>query len=603
MKKRSAWILTLFLLVANAQAQQTITSGVLVPENATSLEIRSVFDPLPPSGYAPLRIIASNSSEADSRWDFAFHSKVDHFRMENSHRSRFQMLVPARGTQSASYLVPLVVNYGGSSSWSENHQLLIAVDATGVGHRDFHKYGQRSDDFPAIAISKRLAEVNHTRLKDEVEQRAKSSGARGGLAKIFGSEFNPHDLPEDWRGLSGFDVLMISDAEWQSIKSGQRLAILQWARLGGQIDFYAISPTTAKALGLPVDNAGKLSLGEVHFRTWDGKNLDAETVVGRLWGRAKRVKALTNDYTGQTGVAPAKKPDWAVLDSLGLRRFASWQVIVFLVIFGILVGPANLFLLAPTGKRHRLFVTTPLLSIGASVIMLIIILFQDGIGGLGSRFVLINLEPEEAAAYVTQEQASRTGVLFGAGFEMKQPVLIEPLALPDSPWVKLKNTMTSQGVTLSQDDRLRSGNYFQSRAEQGQILRAVVPTRARLEVKPAASTGAAPQLISALGFTLSELFYIDAEGGVWHGDKTLASGQQVPLQKSDEPTLRKTWKAFVSLSQGQNRRCFEAPGLGQLPKNSFFGRVSEAPEMTLQTLPSIRWNSDIIAVFGRVTTP
>ena len=95
----------------------------------------------------------------DSRWDFAFHSKVDHFRMENSHRSRFQMLVQARSTQSASYLVPLVVNYGGSSSWSESHQLLIAVDATGVGHRDFHEYGQRSDDFPAIAISKRLAEV------------------------------------------------------------------------------------------------------------------------------------------------------------------------------------------------------------------------------------------------------------------------------------------------------------------------------------------------------------------------------------------------------------------------------------------------------------
>ena len=217
--------------------------------------------------------------------------------------------------------------------------------------------------------------------------------------------------------------------------------------------------------------------------------------------------------------------------------------------------------------------------------------------------MLINLEPEEAAAYVTQEQASRTGVLFGAGFEMKQPALIEPLALPDTPWVKLKNTMTSQGVTLSQDDRLRSGNYFQSRAEQGQILRAVVPTRARLEVKPAASTGAAPQIISALGFTLSELFYIDAEGGVWHSDKTLATGQQAPLQKSDEPTLRKTWKAFVSLSEGQNQRRFEAPGLGQLPKNSFFGRVSEAPEMTLQTLPSIRWNPDIIAVFGRVTTP
>jgi hypothetical protein len=125
---------------------------------------------------------------------------------------------------------------------------------------------------------------------------------------------------------------------------------------------------------------------------------------------------------------------------LGTRSFASWQVLVFLVIFGVLVGPVNLFVLAPAGKRHKLFITTPLLSIGASIVMVGLILIQDGTGGTGRRFIAINLQPDEAAAYVTQEQISRTGVLFGTGFEMKQPVLIEPVALPDTPWVKLKST-------------------------------------------------------------------------------------------------------------------------------------------------------------------
>ena len=150
---------------------------------------------------------------------------------------------------------------------------------------------------------------------------------------------------------------------------------------------------------------------------------------------------------------------------------------------------------------------------------------------------------------------------------------------------------------------MRAGNYFQSRAEQGQILRAAVPTRARLEVKATTSPDSAPQVVSALGFTLDELFYVDAEGGVWYGDKPLVTGQHATLQKSDATTLRNTWKTFVSLSEGQNQRRIEAAGLDTLPRNSFFGRASEAAEMTLQTLPSIRWQQDTIAVFGRVTTP
>jgi hypothetical protein len=602
MKSVLVWLMTLTLLTGGSFAQMVMTSDVL-GENGSTLEIRSIFHPLPPTGYASLRIVVSNHSTGDARWDFSFTSKIYHYRSENSHRSRLQMTIPARSTQTTNHLIPLAVNYGGTSSWSENHQLLISLDASGIGHRDYQDNNQRSDSFPAIAISKALAESNHSRLKDEVEQRSRSSGSRSGHAKLFGSEFTATDLPEDWRGFSGFDVLMISTPEWQSMKSAQRLAIIQWARLGGQIDFYATSPTTAAAVGLPMDKENKLSLGEVHFHTWDGTNLNAESVVGRLWSRGTRSKSLTSDYVSLISGSPERRPDWALLDSLGIRSFASWQVVVFLVIFGILVGPVNLFLLAPSGKRHKLFITTPLLSIGASVLMLIIILFQDGIGGVGSRFIVINLVPEEATAYVTQEQASRTGVLFGSGFEIKPPALIEPLALPDTPWVKLKNSHTTQSATLSQEGSMRAGNYFQSRAEQGQILRAAVPTRARLEVKATTSPDSAPQVVSALGFTLDELFYVDAEGGVWYGDKPLVTGQHATLQKSDATTLRNTWKTFVSLSEGQNQRRIEAAGLDTLPRNSFFGRASEAAEMTLQTLPSIRWQQDTIAVFGRVTTP
>ncbi|MEQ1748446.1 MAG: hypothetical protein ABL974_03425 [Prosthecobacter sp.] len=588
------------LITATSYAQKSITSGNLADAAGMALEIRSVFDPMPPTGYAPMRIVATNVGDEDGRWDFSFRSQTQKFRSENTHNSRFQINVPARGTASASFLVPLAASYGDSSGYgNSSHRLFISLDARGVGHRDFNDYDGRVQNFPAIAISKMLADRNHARLKNEVQQRMKKSGSRSGPMEIFGSDYTAWDLPEDWRGMSGFDVCLMANTEWLSLKPGQRVAVIQWVRLGGQLDVYVNGTITLSSLGITADSEDRLSLGQVNLLTWDGKDMDAEKTVERHWGKQSREKNLTVEYTDQTGSKLNKKPDWGLLDSLGARSFASWQVIVFLVIFGILVGPVNLFLLAPQGRRHRLFVTTPLLSIGASLMMVVIILFQDGVGGMGARLVIINVVPEEAAAYVTQEQASRTGVLLGGGFELKQPALIEPLALPDTPWVKLKNTNNSQSVQLSQEGTQRGGNYFQSRAEQGQILRAVVSTRSRLELKAGLPADAAPEIISALGFTLDTLFYVDAKGLVWKATQALSTGQQVKLVRSDEAALRESWKEVSALTEGRIIRGIHS----SLARSTFFATASQAPDFTLETLTSIRWKQDHVAVFGLLAQP
>ena len=603
MKTHLAFLFAWSFMILPAIAQKSITSGALADTNgALALEVRSVFDPMPPTGYAPLRVVATNHTSSDRLWDFSLLSQTQRFQSENQHRSRFQMMVPAGGTESAQFLVPQAVAYGESYGRS-GKELRIGVDIDGAGHRDFSEYSNPVYDFPAIAISKALADTNHARLKDEVQNRMKIVGSRGGATSQFGSVYAAEDLPEDWLGLSGFDVVMMADTEWLSLKPGQRLAMIQWGRLGGQLDLYATGAPNFAALGIPSDVEGKVASLKTAILSWNGKDLDAEKTVARYWGFGRREKMLTEDYTGGTGLAPNQKPDWGLLESIGLRQFASWQVIVFLVIFGILVGPVNLFVLAPPGKRHKLFITTPLLSIGASLLMVMIILFQDGMGGIGARLVLVNLVPEETAAYVIQEQACRTGVLLGGNFELKQPALIEPLALPDTPWVKLKKDMNSQAVQLTQAGSQRSGNFFQSRAEQGQSLRAVVPTRARLELKSGLAADAAPEIISALGFTVDSLFYIDAKGSVWKSKQSLATGQQVQLVTSGTAELRKACSDVAQLSEGQTKLRIEALGNGTLARGSFMGLAKVAPAFTLETLPSIRWNEDHVMVFGPVAQP
>lgn len=597
MKSFHRLLLGVLLLGATAaHAQKNIANEELDPLTGTRVQVRSVFDPLPPSGYAPMRIVATNGTARNASWGFDFHSQTQHYR-QNAHRSSFALDVPARSTQSALFMVPLAVDYGDRSVSVTGHLLRVDFSGTGFDVGSKYEHESRVTGRAALALSETLAEFSITQLNKEMESRLRSSsGGYYGGPVTFGSRFEVSDLPDSWLGYSGFDIILLSSIDCQKLKPAVKRALLEWVRVGGALHVYLSPGVSASSLGLPeVTDAGSkaVSLGKIAVLGWDGKTLPARETINRYWGEKARMESLRSDH--------ATSGSWPLLSLLGTRSFASWQVIVFLVVFGMLVGPVNLFVLAPAGRRHKLFVTTPLLSIGASLVMVALILVQDGTGGSGRRFVAIDLEPDEAAAYVTQEQVSRTGVLLGAAFEMKQPVLIEPLTMPDTPWAKLKNTNNVQPTDLTQSGRERRGNFFQSRAEQGQVLRAAVSTRARLELKAGASPDAAPTLISALGFTVEELFYTDAAGAHWRLEKPLSTGQSAMLVKTDDSAHRLGREAAMQPAVQSLRD--QLAVVGKDRRSFFVAKARSAPGFTLDTLSSIRWEDDRIVVFGPVTQP
>ena len=582
---QAALLLSAMLMGAPAQGQQRIVDESLDERDGSRIEIRSVFDPLPSSGYAPLRIVATNGSGRDAVWHVEFNSQTQDYRNNNVHRSEVNLSLPARSTQTALFLAPLAVDYGDSSGYGQSGHV-FSGSVTGPVVRSFSSYSNRNAGFPAIAISKTLADGSLDRLNDELErkQKAVSSPSRGD--QVFGSRFVPADLPEDWLAFSGFDYLMLTDTDWQSLRPGSRNALLQWVRLGGRLHFYV---TKLPANGLPANDKA-FSLGQIETLTWNGRSIPADETVARYWQGVERLEQLRLEHT--------RDSDWGPLAALGKRSFNSWQVIVFLVLFGVLVGPVNLYILAPSGRRHRLFLTTPLLSLGASLAMVGIILLQDGIGGIGARIVFINVEPAETTAYVTQKQTSRTGVLLGAGFELKQPALVEPLALPASDWVKLKTTHDSQPVNLTLQATSRGGNFFQSRTEQAQMIRAAVSTRARLEVLPGATPDAPPTLVSALGFTLDELYYAGPDGKMWMLKSPLTTGQKAELTVVEPGQMRAWWyKQSADLQNDSLEKLVDS-----LP-NHFFATAKSAPGFTQDTLSAIRWQEDKILVYGSVPPP
>ncbi|NJM37753.1 MAG: hypothetical protein HC845_07790 [Akkermansiaceae bacterium] len=238
---------------------------------------------------------------------------------------------------------------------------------------------------------------------------------------------------------------------------------------------------------------------------------------------------------------------WPLQSQFGSQAFRYGLFIAVLVIFGILVGPINLFVFAKSNKRHKLFITTPLISLAASLLLIALIIIQDGFGGNGIRRVLMEVRPDGDlnAAYLHQEQFCRTGVLTKSDFTIDTPVAFTPVSIEESRWARFTDRLGNKGSFDLQPDGGKfqaSGDWFQSRSEHGHVLSAVVSTRGRIEKTTTANT-----MISTFEYPIDTLYYVD-EKKQWFRAENISTGKSFTLAAVDAsmvaPVLEKEAKAF-----------------------------------------------------------
>ena len=575
-----------FGLGETAQAQQRLLQRNYDKTGSTRIEVESVFSPAVARGYLPVRVTIRNATPQNRTWnlEFDFGSSWG----EMSYRSNFEVSADAGAETVQELLVPVPTSISGGSSY---RQLTTRAHCVGLPPESQTDSSNYSADWPGIAISKKLADRNLSQLNS-----AMSGGSRSG-ADVFGATFDPATLPADWRAYTSLDVVMITDEEWKTASPSARLAILEWIRLGGRLDLYTRNPKPAEVLiaegFVGLGNTGSATnrgLGKAQAWSWNGQDLNASQIVGRYRSVPNVANGLANDY----------RRDWPLLRSFGSKSFNAILVVLLLIVFGVVVGPINLFVLAKPGRRHRLFVTTPIISLIASLLILALILLSDGIGGSGRRAVLANLEPgaNEKRLYVIQEQISRTGVLLGSGFQISEPAFVSPVMLPASPWNRLDNSSQSVASYHLNGNTFR-GDWFQSRSEQGHYLQTVRPTRSRIELQAASPSGETPpKLFSSLEFTVDEFFYRDHAGQVWQATSgKIAGGEEIPLKPVNSQDLEKWWKSQTGNFSAPLRN--RAKSLISEPDH-FFATSTDSQAGFIDTLSSIRWKDDFAVIHGSI---
>jgi hypothetical protein len=265
-------------------------------------------------------------------------------------------------------------------------------------------------------------------------------------------------------------------------------------------------------------------------------------------------------------------------------RFIIWPMVLVLVAFFVMITPINLFVLAPSRRRHRLFRTIPVISLTACALLALAVGLGDGIGGRGERLVWIESRPgTENRQFISQWQASRCGALLGTGFTVPDAAFLAPLRDPGS----------VASLHVEGDSLEAGGGWFTSRATQAHFLQAGRPGRGRIEWS-GNKDAAGPSAVSTFDFPLRDVYLVRDDGSYWHAPAML-QGEITALRTAEANEVKARLEAMLE----------DMPQSGDLHAMSrrpghFIAFTDKPP--AIDSLRSVRWN-DTGVVTGALAAP
>lgn len=586
----------ILLTISHTQAQHQLIRKVYDTKSNTWVQVTALFGKLPSHGYMPIRVEINNGTKTDRNLNLNFISRDQaDFGSETGSKmsSSFQCSCAAGKLETYDFIVPVTTVFQ-TSSYGTDSELSMDLNCTGFPLVSASMSSSTDHTWPAVIASKAIYTPNASSINAYL-----SSSSRSGGNIEFAGSFEPKKMPTDWRGYMGQEIIMLTSIDWTDLTPGARTAILDWNRLGGRLLIYTTSEADTFA-SLQISDKKTAAGGKEIQRGMGTVNLLTMKSSGNL-DKAKTHSLLSTGATGNPAIATEHygllydfSSKWPLQDLIGKKHFNITFFILLLLAFGILIGPINLFVFAKSGKRHKLFITTPIISLGASVLLIIAILFQDGFGGRGHRVVLMEIEPDDNKAYIIQEQIARTGVLLGASFETSEPTMITPVALTPSRWTRVVTDGTAPTSYEANDGEQgldTSGDWYQSRSIHGHLLKTVRPTRGRIEVSPKAG---APVLSSTFDYDLDTIYYHAKDGTWWKAD-ALGKGNSTTLTPTTAAKFNSWLSSQAKLFSSNNAHKIKA--ISSQPGR--FYTLTENATAT-ETYKSIKWLSTKTLITGRI---
>jgi hypothetical protein len=396
----------------------------------------------------------------------------------------------------------------------------------------------------------------------------------------------PSRLPTNWLGYTSLRAVILGPAEWEPLSDAQKNALLTWTACGGDLvfvdgDLRTLLPNATAATPAGEGAARAHFFGRIHRPT------SAAITVSGLAALLARTATLQDSNLA----LPANTTrDWGTIAARGFRLpipgvegVPARAYVSILLLFSLIIGPANYWFLRRAGQQVLLVLTAPLISAGFILLLAGYVIAGEGFGVRGrvASFTMLDQVRKEA---VTRSSISlyAAGMTPSGGLRVPRDVAVFPIGTDGGG--------ASERLVLDLTEAQRfSAGVIQARSPTNVEQIAFRSARERLTFT---REGGETRVVNGLGATIAALIYRDGDT-VRSLTGSLPPGEQATLKVGGAgataivPAGLPLASRFVHLVQHQpagsylavlDRSPFVEPGVPGVEERGSFHLVLGWPE-------------------------
>ena len=372
----------------------------------------------------------------------------------------------------------------------------------------------------------------------------------------------PARLPENWLGYTSLRAVMIAPPEWGELSEAQKSALLTWAACGGDL-FFVDGPIEALFPPGQAPSASPGSTRAYFFGRIHLMSADAITAEG-LAATMSRTRTLqdANFSLPASGVG-----HWVSMGARGFRLpipgvggVPARAYLLILIVFAVIIGPINYWLLHRARRQVLFVLTTPLISLIFIALLGGYVLAGEGLSvrGRAVTFTMIDQARKQAVSRASMTLYA-AGLTPRGGLRFGREEAVFALGRDGEG--------TREGLTLNLTDEQRfASGAIHARTPNNLETIAFRSARERLEFN---RDGNAIQVVNGLGARLEALVYRDG-AQVYSLSKPLAAGERAVLRPGAADTVRIVQQGNLLSARFEHL-------LQRQPAGSYFAALDRSP--------------------------
>ena len=509
-QQRLVWLCSLLIVACPAAPARAAGEYRTVEVESLRIAIDSEWAGRTAPGYLPVRFDITNLGEA--RVIEIVGQGLRFFRMTRPAGQvglAIRQAVPLARGDRVRLTVPVPV-YG------DNENIRFEIRENGRVLERFNYTGFASGNRPDTTSALIVADTDSAFGKIAARWPRTISPARGGTVVLTpmgaagpkGSTqpldflLAPARLPSNWLGFTSLRAIVIGPSEWGELNDAQKSAILTWTACGGDLffvdgDLSALFPSEQHPpAAAPERPVRAYFFGRIHLAT-------SESITAAGFPDTLSHAALLQDANWSL---PANRAaDWGVIAERGFRLpipgvagVPARAYFLILIVFSLLIGPVNYWLLWRARQQVLLVLTAPLISAMFILLLAGYVVAGEGLG-VRARAVTFTMLDQARKGAATRSSLSlyAAGMAPSGGLRFARDEAVFTIG-PDG-----TGSRESQMLDLTEAQRFAAG-VIQARSPANLETIGFRPARERLGFE---REGDAISVVNGLGVTIRALIY------------------------------------------------------------------------------------------------